>query len=42
MKRKRLTQVFPFLLPIRKWQRKNAVGTEDEQHPQRCYGNRFE
>ena len=22
MKRKRLTQVFPFLLPIRKWQRK--------------------
>ena len=20
----------------------NAVGAEDEQHPQRCYGNRFE
>ena len=20
----------------------NAVGTENEQHPQRCYGNRFE
>ena len=25
MKRKRLTQVFPFLLPIRKWQRKKTV-----------------
>lgn len=23
MSRKRLTQVFPFLLPLRKWQRKN-------------------
>lgn len=25
MKRKRLTQVFPFLLPIRKWQRKKRL-----------------
>ena len=28
MKRKRLTQVFPFLLPIRKWQRKKLFYLE--------------
>ena len=28
MKRKRLTQVFPFLLPIRKWQRKRLFYLE--------------
>lgn len=28
MKRKRLAQVFPFLLPIRKWQRKKLFYLE--------------
>ena len=28
MKRKRLTQVFPFLLPIRKWQREKLFYLE--------------
>lgn len=28
MKRKRLTQVFPYLLPIRKWQRKKLFYLE--------------
>ena len=42
MKRKRLTQVFPFLLPIRKWQRKKLFYLEMLIDGNKYAKNKFE